>query len=194
MALGLISGQISYGYITPFNLLFCWQYDSGQALCRACYLHKSIPDRLYCRLGLTLISAWVPAPFLRTALLLAIGIVLMCFAASMYMTAISRLSLRCAAIIISNRSGKQFRLVRICTDTILVIIGTICVLCGGRGAARSGDYHLSVVYGSAYHFFNRKNCRCWRKTERKREFKKRVQIKIIMYWNYASITISPKQS
>lgn len=159
---GLISGQISYGlYYSLLNLAFLLavlildKHYVGLATFINLFLTGYIADWAW-----TLISAWVPAPgFSGRLLLLAIGIVLMCFAASMYMTADLGVSVYDALpIIISNRSGKQFRLVRICTDTILVIIGTICVLCGGEGGQLPGlGTIISALFmGPLIDFFNRK--------------------------------------
>lgn len=67
-------------------------------------------------------------------LLLLIGVVLMCFAASLYMTSDLGVSVYDAIpIIISNKSGKPFRFCRIGCDLVCVITGALCGLLPGIG-------------------------------------------------------------
>ncbi len=67
-------------------------------------------------------------------MLLVIGVVLMCFASSLYMTSDLGVSVYDAIpIIISNRSKKPFRFCRIGCDLICVIIGAVCGLLPGIG-------------------------------------------------------------
>lgn len=74
-----------------------------------------------------------PGIVLRVIMLL-IGVVMMCFAASLYMTSDLGVSVYDAIpIVISNRTKFQFRFCRIGCDLICVIIGTVCGLMPGLG-------------------------------------------------------------
>ena len=83
------------------------------------------------------IARLLPDPAMVTRIvLLLVGVVLMCFASSLYMTSDLGVSVYDAIpIIISNRSnGKfKFKYCRIATDVICVAIGTICGLLPGLG-------------------------------------------------------------
>lgn len=97
------------------------------------------------------INRLLPSPSLvvRVALLL-IGVVVMCFAASLYMTSDLGVSVYDALpIIISNRSGKPFRFCRIGSDLICVIVGTLCGLLPGLGTLVTAFF-----MGPMIEFFN----------------------------------------
>ena len=65
---------------------------------------------------------------------LVIGVVVMCFASSLYMTSDLGVSVYDAIpIIISNRSRKPFRFCRIGCDLICVLVGFFCGLMPGVG-------------------------------------------------------------
>lgn len=82
--------------------------------------------------------------------MLLIGVVLMCFASSLYMTSDLGVSVYDAIpIVISNRSGKQFRFCRIGCDLICVIIGTVCGLLPGVGTIITAFF-----MGPLIEFFN----------------------------------------
>ena len=82
------------------------------------------------------ISLPYPTIFMR-AIMLLVGIVVMCFASSLYMTSDLGVSVYDAIpIIISKRTGKQFRIMRICSDLICVIIGALCGLLPGLGTVK----------------------------------------------------------
>jgi uncharacterized membrane protein YczE len=90
---------------------------------------------------------------------LAVGVVLMCFAASLYMTADLGVSVYDAIpIIISNRTGWPFKFMRISTDLICVAIGTLCVLAGAVGAPLPGIGTIITAFfmGPLVDFFNRR--------------------------------------
>lgn len=82
-----------------------------------------------------LLNRFVPSPSLAVrVLLLVIGVVVMCFASSLYMTSDLGVSVYDAIpIIISNKSRKPFRFCRIGCDLICVIVGTLCGLLPGLG-------------------------------------------------------------
>ena len=97
------------------------------------------------------ISLPYPTLFMR-AIMLLIGIVVMCFASSLYMTSDLGVSVYDAIpIIISKRTGKQFRIMRICSDLICVIIGALCGLLPGLGTLITAFF-----MGPLIDFFNRK--------------------------------------
>ncbi len=81
------------------------------------------------------ISRFAPAPTLTLRILfLAIAILVMCFASSLYMTSNLGVSVYDAIpIVISNRRKLPFRLVRIGCDLLCVIIGTLTGLLPGIG-------------------------------------------------------------
>jgi uncharacterized membrane protein YczE len=101
-----------------------------------------------------------PEPGLPLRLVfLAVGVVLMCFAASLYMTADLGVSVYDAIpIIISNRTGWPFKFMRISTDLICVAIGTLCVLAGAVGAPLPGIGTIITAFfmGPLVDFFNRR--------------------------------------
>jgi uncharacterized membrane protein YczE len=101
-----------------------------------------------------------PEPGLPLRLVfLAVGVVLMCFAASLYMTADLGVSVYDAIpIIISNRTGWPFKFMRISTDLICVAIGTLCVLAGATGAPLPGLGTIITAFfmGPLVDFFNRR--------------------------------------
>ena len=82
-----------------------------------------------------MINQMLPNPTLAVrAVLLIIGVVVMCFASSLYMTSDLGVSVYDAIpIVISNRSKKPFRFCRIGCDLICVIVGTVCGLLPGVG-------------------------------------------------------------
>ena len=81
------------------------------------------------------ISRFAPAPTLTLRILfLAIAILVMCFASSLYMTSNLGVSVYDAIpIVISNRRKLPFRFVRIGCDLLCVIIGTLTGLLPGIG-------------------------------------------------------------
>lgn len=82
--------------------------------------------------------------------LLLIGVVVMCFASSLYMTSDLGVSVYDAIpIIISNRSKKPFRFCRIGCDLICVIIGALCGLMPGIGTIITAFF-----MGPLIEFFN----------------------------------------
>ena len=90
---------------------------------------------------------------------LAVGVVLMCFASSLYMTADLGVSVYDAIpIVISNRKGWPFKFVRISSDLVCVAIGTVCVLAGAVGAPLPGLGTIITAFfmGPLVDFFNRK--------------------------------------
>ena len=99
------------------------------------------------------IAEVLPDPILSTrVVMLLVGIVVLCFASSLYMTSDLGVSVYDAIpIIISNRTGKQFRLMRIGCDLICVIIGTLCGLMPGLGTLITAFF-----MGPLIDFFNRK--------------------------------------
>lgn len=93
------------------------------------------------------------------AVFLAVGVVLMCFASSLYMTADLGVSVYDAIpIVISNRKGWPFKFVRISSDLVCVAIGTVCVLAGAVGAPLPGLGTIITAFfmGPLVDFFNRK--------------------------------------
>lgn len=106
------------------------------------------------------ISRLCPEPGLvLRVVFLAVGVVLMCFASSLYMTADLGVSVYDAIpIVISNRKGWPFKFVRISSDLVCVIIGTLCVLAGAVGAPLPGLGTIITAFfmGPLVDFFNRK--------------------------------------
>ena len=101
----------------------------------------------------------VPSPTLPVRILfLAVGIVIMCFAASLYMTSDLGVSTYDAIpIIISGKTGRQFRFVRILCDLVCVLIGTVCVLTGAADGQMpgAGTIITALFMGPLVDFFNR---------------------------------------
>lgn len=97
------------------------------------------------------ISRFLPDPSLAVRVfLLVIGVVLMCFASSLYMTSDLGVSVYDAIpIIISNKSKKPFRFCRIGCDLICVITGAACGLVPGIGTLITAFF-----MGPLIEFFN----------------------------------------
>ena len=108
----------------------------------------------------SVISHFCPEPsFAVRCVFLVIGILIICFAASLYMTSDLGVSTYDAIpIIISNRTKWQFRFVRIGTDIICVLIGTICVFLGAKDGQYPGVGTIIAAFfmGPLVDFFNRK--------------------------------------
>ena len=106
------------------------------------------------------ISQLCPEPGLvLRVVFLTVGVVLMCFASSLYMTADLGVSVYDAIpIVISNRKGWPFKFVRISSDLVCVLIGTACVLAGAVGAPLPGLGTIITAFfmGPLVDFFNRK--------------------------------------
>lgn len=105
------------------------------------------------------INAVLPDPSLMARIImLAIGIVVMCFASAFYMTSDLGVSVYDAIpIVISNRTKKPFRYVRITADLICVIIGVTCILIGGLNLAAYvgvGTIVTAFFMGPLIEFFN----------------------------------------
>lgn len=97
------------------------------------------------------IQSIVPSPSIMIRLLLLIiGVVVMCFASSLYMTSDLGVSVYDAIpIVISNRSKKPFRFCRIGCDLVCVAIGTLCGLLPGLGTLITAFF-----MGPLIEFFN----------------------------------------
>ena len=95
----------------------------------------------------------IPIPSLAVrAVMLIVGVVVLCFASSLYMTSDLGVSVYDAIpIIISKRTGKPFKFMRICCDLICVIIGALCGLLPGLGTLVTAFF-----MGPLIDFFNRK--------------------------------------
>lgn len=106
------------------------------------------------------ISQLCPEPGLvLRVVFLTVGVVLMCFASSLYMTADLGVSVYDAIpIVISNRKGWPFKFVRISSDLVCVAIGTACVLAGAVGAPLPGLGTIITAFfmGPLVDFFNRR--------------------------------------
>ena len=84
--------------------------------------------------------------------MLIVGVVVLCFASSLYMTSDLGVSVYDAIpIIISKRTGKPFKFMRIGCDLICVIIGALCGLLPGLGTLVTAFF-----MGPLIDFFNRK--------------------------------------
>lgn len=99
------------------------------------------------------INKYCPDAGLITRIIfLMVGILVMCFASSLYMTSDLGVSVYDAIpIIISNRSKAPFKFVRIGCDLICVIIGTVSGLMPGIGTVITAFF-----MGPLVDFFNRK--------------------------------------
>lgn len=99
-----------------------------------------------------LIQKLLPDPGMTVRIvMLLVGVVLMCFASSLYMTSDLGVSVYDAIpIVISNKSGKQFRFCRIGCDLICVIVGTVCGLLPGIGTIITAFF-----MGPLIEFFNK---------------------------------------
>lgn len=102
------------------------------------------------------INKVLPAPVLwQRIIMLIIGVVVMCFASALYMTSDMGVSVYDAIpIIISNKTGKPFRFLRIGTDIICVAVGTAAGLMPGLGTIITAFF-----MGPLVDFFNRKVAR-----------------------------------
>lgn len=107
-----------------------------------------------------LISHFCPDPGLaERVIFLAVGIVVMCFASSLYMSADMGVSAYDAIPIwISKHYHRQFRIVRIISDIICVVIGTVCVLAGAVDGQLPGIGTIitALFMGPLIDFFNRR--------------------------------------
>ena len=94
---------------------------------------------------------FVPEPNLAVrAVFLAIGVLVMCFASSLYMTSNLGVSVYDAIpIVIAGKWGVQFRFVRIASDLICVTIGTVSALLPGVGTLITAFF-----MGPLIEFFN----------------------------------------
>lgn len=97
------------------------------------------------------INRFIPDPGLAVrVIMLAIAVVVMCFASSLYMTSNLGVSVYDAIpIIISNKSEKPFRFCRIGCDLICVIVGAVCGLLPGLGTLIT-----AFCMGPLIEFFN----------------------------------------
>lgn len=134
---GRFMGDISYGiYYMVLGLImlvidfFLDKHYIGVATFVNLFLTGYIVD-----FGQNVINHVCPEPALfQRIIMLIIGVVVMCFASSLYMTSDLGVSVYDAIpIIISNRSKKPFRFCRIGCDLICVFIGTLCGLLPGVG-------------------------------------------------------------
>ena len=159
-------GGISYGtYYTAVCFLmlivdlFLDKHYIGIATFINMFLTGYIADYSQAVIGRTF-----PSPSMAgRIIMLIIGVVLMCFASSLYMTSDLGVSVYDAIpIIISNKSKKPFRFCRIGCDLICVIIGALCGLLPGVGTLITAFFmgplieffniHFSrpVLYGKEY--------------------------------------------
>lgn len=99
------------------------------------------------------IAAIIPDPSLAVrVVMLIVGVVVLCFASSLYMTSDLGVSVYDAIpIIISKRTRKPFKYCRIGCDIICVIIGALCGLLPGLGTLVTAFF-----MGPLIDFFNRK--------------------------------------
>lgn len=100
-----------------------------------------------------IIGGLVPKPGMAVRVVfLLIGVVIMCFASSLYMTSDLGVSVYDAlAIIISNKTKFPFKFCRIATDVICVSIGFVCGKIPGIGTLITAFF-----MGPLVDFFNRK--------------------------------------
>lgn len=98
------------------------------------------------------INSLVPDPTLPVRILfLLIGVTVMCFSSALYMTSDLGVSTYDAIpIVISNRTKKPFKFVRITSDLICVVIGTVCGMMPGIGTLITAFF-----MGPLVDFFNR---------------------------------------
>ena len=99
------------------------------------------------------IAEGMPNPNLAVrVVMLAVGVVVLCFASSLYMTSDLGVSVYDAIpIIISKRTGRPFKFMRIGCDLICVIIGVLCGLMPGIGTLVTAFFMEPLI-----DFFNRK--------------------------------------
>ena len=152
---GRLASGISYGtYYLGISLLllvidlFLDKHYIGVATFINMFLTGYIVD-----FSVAMINRFLPDPSLgMRVVLLVIGVVVMCFASSLYMTSDLGVSVYDAIpIVISNRSGKPFRFCRIGCDLICVAIGTVCGLLPGVGTLVTAFF-----MGPLIEFFNNK--------------------------------------
>lgn len=150
---GRFAGGLSYGtYYLGISLLllvidlFLDKHYIGVATFINMFLTGYIVD-----FSQAMINQMLPNPTLAVrAVLLIIGVVVMCFASSLYMTSDLGVSVYDAIpIVISNRSKKPFRFCRIGCDLICVIVGTVCGLLPGVGTLVTAFF-----MGPLIEFFN----------------------------------------
>ena len=148
-------GSLSYGtYYTFLSLLFLLadlildRHYIGIATFVNMFLTGYIVD-----FSVSMINRFCPAPdLLMRILFLAIGVVVMCFASSLYMTSDLGVSVYDAIpIVISNRSHAPFKFCRIGCDLICVAIGTASGLLPGLGTLITAFF-----MGPLVDFFNRR--------------------------------------
>ena len=86
-----------------------------------------------------LLQLWLPAPsLLARVFCLVIGIVVICFGSSLYMTANLGVSTYDAVAIVLSEKWKlgQFQYIRICCDLVCVLLGVGCFLLSGGTLAQ----------------------------------------------------------
>jgi uncharacterized membrane protein YczE len=98
-----------------------------------------------------LLNHYIADPNLITRIiLLALGIVIMCFSSSLYYTADLGVSTYDAiALILADRKVGKFKYIRICTDLICVVIGVVF-----RATAGIGTLVTAFFMGPLIEFFN----------------------------------------
>ncbi|MCF0136303.1 MAG: hypothetical protein HUJ69_07785 [Lachnospiraceae bacterium] len=104
-----------------------------------------------------------PSPSLPLRILfLVLGIVIMCFASAFYMTADLGVSTYDAVAIVMSGKWKmgKFKIVRICTDLVCVLLGTLIFLLGGGSwqtilaSVGIGTIVTAFFMGPLIQFFN----------------------------------------
>ncbi len=147
------AGGLSYGtYYLGISLvllvidLFLDKHYIGVATFINMFLTGYVVD-----FSVAMINRMLPGPSLGVRVVLLIfGVVVMCFAASLYMTSDLGVSVYDAIpIVISNRSGKPFKFCRIGCDLICVMVGTVCGLLPGVGTLVTAFF-----MGPLIEFFN----------------------------------------
>ncbi|MCM1135738.1 MAG: hypothetical protein NC400_09215 [Clostridium sp.] len=150
---GRFMGGISYGtyyaalcFLMLIADLFLDKHYIGIATFINMFLTGYIADFSYVTIGRIF-----PSPSIAVrVILLIIGVVVMCFAASLYMTSDLGVSVYDAIpIIISNKSKKPFRFCRIGCDLICVAVGALCGLLPGLGTLIT-----ALFMGPLIDFFN----------------------------------------
>ena len=110
-----------------------------------------------------LLQVWLPAPSMPVRVLcLIVGIVILCFSSSLYMTANLGVSTYDAVAITLSGKWKlgQFQYVRICCDLVCVILGTTIFLLSGGTLAQVptivgiGTIVTAFFMGPLIQFFN----------------------------------------
>lgn len=150
---GKFFGSISYGtYYTILSILmlvldfFLDKHYIGIATVINMFLTGYIVDFSYAN-----VQRMIPEPDMAVRVaLLVVGVVVMCFGSSLYMTSDLGVSVYDAIpIIISNKSRKPFRFCRIGCDLICVLVGTVCGLMPGVGTVITAFF-----MGPLIEFFN----------------------------------------